>query len=309
MIDRVALLALFAWAILSPTTARAQAPGVPIYDEAHLKKSDTAAKKAAMELQKSGGLLSFEEVSKQLAKRGPCRLDLPPTGREPLPSRDLWKRARESHLRIGWIFKDHENPRWQVTFSGGYAITSDGAAVTCYHVVEPHASEMKEGWLIAATDDEKVYPVVEILAASHDTDTCILRLKADKLTALPLGIDVAPGDPVVCFSEPMGRRGYYSTSVVNRFVRRPAMPLKRKDPEPGTMPVFLEVGTDWAPGSSGAAVLDACGNAIGHVATIESVVDDQADVPQRRRSIFPGTVIIFRDAISARHVRELIREK
>jgi hypothetical protein len=33
----------------------------------------------------------------------------------------------------------------------------------------------------------------------------------------------------------------------------------------------MHVSTDWAPGSSGAPVLDACGNVVGHVAVISSL--------------------------------------
>ncbi len=286
----------------------AQAPGVPVYDETRLRLADAAAKKGAVALQKAGEMISLEKVAEQLSTRKTCQLKLPAPGREKLASRDLWNRARQSHLRVGWLFHDHEKPRWQLNLAGGYAITSDGAVATCYHVVEPHLSEMKDGWLVAATDDEKVYPVTEILAASHDMDTCILRVKADMLTALPLGADVFPGDAVVCFSEPMGRRGYYSTSIVNRFVQRPSTPLRRKDEPPLRLPVFMEVGNDWAPGSSGAAVLDLCGNAVGQVATIESIVDE-GDSTQKKKSLFPGTVIIFHDAICTRLVKELVKGK
>jgi len=304
--NRIALAAVIFCSSIRAISA--QAPGVPVYDETRLKRADAAAKKAAVELQKAGELLDWKKVAEQLDARKHCKLKLPPPEKEKLAPRDLWSRARESHLRIGWLFHDHEKPRWQVNLAGGYVITGDGAVATCYHVVEPHESEMKDGWLFAATDDDKVYPVTEILAASHDTDTCILRVKADKLTPLPLGTDVAPGDSVVCFSEPMGRRGFYSTSIVNRFVQRPVAPMRRRDVPPEKLPVFLEVGTDWAPGSSGAAVLDLCGNAIGQVATIESIVDE-GDPSPTRKSIFPGTVIVFHDAISARHVKELVREK
>ena len=302
--NRIALAAvIFCFSIRAIS---AQAPGVPVYDETRLKRVDAAAKKAAVELQKAGSLLAFDKVAEQLEARKHCKLKLPAPGKEKLAPRDLWNRARQSHLRIGWLFHDHEKPRWQINLAGGYVISGDGAVATCYHVVEPHESEMKDGWLIAATDDDKVYPVTEILAASHDTDTCILRVKADKLTALPLGTDVAPGDAVVCFSEPMGRRGFYSTSIVNRFVQRPVMPLRKRDTPPEQLPVFLEVGNDWAPGSSGAAVLDLCGNAVGQVATIESIVDE-GDPSQKKKSLFPGTVIVFHDAICARHVKELVK--
>ena len=293
---------------ITATRAFAQADGVPVYDETKPARADAAAKKAATELHKAGALTGFKTFAKQLEERKQCSLKLPTPGKEKLSSRELWDRARKSHLRVGWLFKDHEKPRWQISLSGGFAITTDGAVVTCYHVVEPHASEMKEGFLIAATDDERVFPVTEILAASRETDTCILRVKATDLTALPLNPEACPGDPVACFSDPMGRRGFYSISTVNRFVLHTVVPPKKKDSVPDVVPTFIEVGNDYAPGSSGAAVIDSFGNAVGHVSTIESLVDDQGDVSPKKRSLFPGTVIIFHDAISAKHVKELVKQ-
>ena len=288
----------------------AQAPGVPVYNELKLRKSDAAAKKAAVEIQKAGGLLGVDAVKEQLEKRKSCKLKLPAPHTTKLAPRDLWKRARESHLRVGWLFKDGEKQNWQITLSGGYVITEDGAVATCFHVVDPGGPEMKDAVLVAATDDDKVFPVTEILAASRDSDTCIIRVNSpDKLTPLPLSTDVVPGDAVYCFSEPMGRRGFFSSSIVNRFVQRPAFKLRKKDPVPETLPTYLEVGADWAPGSSGAAVLDEKGNAVGHVATVESMVDDQADLPKKQRSFIPGTVIVFHGAVGAQHVKELVKEK
>lgn len=95
---------------------------------------------------------------------------------------------------------------------------------------------------------------------------------------------------------------------MNRFVQRPIATVRKRDAQPEQLPVFLEVGTDWARGSSGAAVLDLCGNAVGHVATIESIVDE-GDPSQRKGGLLPGIVIVFHDAICARHVKELVREK
>jgi hypothetical protein len=68
----------------------------------------------------------------------------------------------------------------------------------------------------------------------------------------------------------------------------------------------VEVTTEYAMGSSGSAVLDVCGNVIGHVSEIESMVDDQSDLPAKSRNAAPGTVIIFHDIIGANNVRALI---
>ncbi len=286
----------------------AQAVNVPVYDESNPNETDEATKKAAVKLQAAGGLLAFEKVDEQLKERKQCSLKLPVAGKEKLAPRDLWNRARNSHLRVGWLYRDHEKPGWQINLAGGYVITEDGAVATCYHVVEPDKEEMKVGYLVAATDDDKVYAVTEILAASSDTDTCILRVKADKLTALPISTDVFPGDSVVCFSEPMGRRGYYSSGIVNRFLQGHESTGTKKETTPTTAAVYIQVDTNWAPGSSGAAVLDIFGNAVGHVSTIEAVMDEPEET-SKKESQPAGTLIIFHDALSAKHVKELVKEK
>jgi hypothetical protein len=46
---------------------------------------------------------------------------------------------------------------------------------------------MLEGYLIAATEDDQVLPVTEILAVNSGKDSAIVRVKSIYLTALPLG--------------------------------------------------------------------------------------------------------------------------
>jgi hypothetical protein len=70
--------------------------------------------------------------------------------------------------------------------------------------------------------------------------------------------------------------------------------------------MWVEVTNDWAMGSSGSAVLDGCGNVIGHVSEIAPVVDDQSDIPQKKRNLFPGTLIIFHQAIASCQVTALL---
>jgi hypothetical protein len=75
----------------------------------------------------------------------------------------------------------------------------------------------------------------------------------------------------------------------------------------------LNVSTDWAPGSSGAAVLDACGNAIGHVTSIMPMREGRTAIPVEgeegktvKRDRFQGaTLITLRDATPARAMRTL----
>ncbi len=292
---------------MSVGMANGQATGVPVYQEGSPTHADGLVRKAALELRKSNSLLKMETVMEQLTRTS-CQLTLPAVMSAPISSSQRWARARKAHFRIGWLFKAPHSTLWQVNLAGGYAISQDGAVATCFHVVQPTPHEMKEAYLIAADDDDKVFPVTEVLAASMQTDSCILRVKATDLTALPLAMEVHPGDAAYCFSDPMGHRGFYSEGIVNRFVQRFLLQPKKSEAKKAEAPTWLETSTDWAPGSSGAAVLDAFGNAIGHVSEIESVLEEQQETgkKQQERLMIPGTVIIFHEAISAKHVRALV---
>jgi len=298
------------------TLASAQAPDVPIYHEGKGTKPYAALKEPALALVKDGALLNGDQVAEQLSARKTCKLTLPKPNSKPLNSRALYTRARAAHLRVGWLFqekrpkpKEGKPPkRWNFNLSGGYVLTADGAAVTCHHVMEPPDTDAAGSYLVAADDDDHLYAVSEILADNPDTDTCIFRIKGENLTPLPLASDTTPGDKVACFSDPMNQRGYYSEGIVARFLTRPLASAPKGKQDPKTQPIWVEVSTDYAMGSSGSAVLDVFGNAVGHVSEIESMVDDQSDIPTKSRISAPGTVIIFHDLIGAANVQALINQ-
>lgn len=80
----------------------------------------------------------------------------------------------------------------------------------------------------------------------------------------------------------------------------------------------LNVSTDWAPGSSGSAVLDRCGNVIGHVSTISPLGEGPRSAPvppgkadgknAAKADRFGGaTLITLHEAAPARSVLSLAR--
>lgn len=296
---------------LVTTGALAQSSGVPVYQEGRGSKTQAAVTEGAKKLLEAKALLPMAAVLEQ-SKRTSCELVLPGAETKEMKGRERWQRARAAHVRVGFYFLCTKCDKWHLDLAGGYAITADGAVATCAHVITAPEG-MKEGYLIAATDDDVVMPVLEVLAVNAGKDSAIIRVKADKLTPLPLGTDVTPGDAVWCFSDPSGKRGYYSEGIVSRFVKRPF--LRKKEQTEGVevpRPVWLETTLDWAPGSSGSALVDACGNCVGHVSEIQAVLEDP---PVRTRgknataATALGTYIVFHHAIAAAEVRSLIRTK
>lgn len=308
------MMRILCFLLLTSIGAQAQGTGVPVYQEGRGAKSQAVLMEQAQKLMEAKALLPTAQREEQM-KRTACDLTLPPAETRVLTARELWQRARASHLRVGFYYLCTKCDKWHLNLAGGYALTADGAVATCAHVVLP-PEKMKEGYMIAATEDDKVLPVTEILAVNAGNDSAIIRVKAESLTPLPLSTDVMPGDPIWCFSDPYGKRGYYSEGIVSRFVKRPFMRKREQAALPAgatvPMPVWLETTLDWAPGSSGSALLDAQGNCVGHVSEIQAMLEDPPLRARNKEAAAPkaqGTYIVFHQGIAAAEVRSLARAK
>ncbi len=305
---RATLVAALAAAAASPL--RAQAPGVPIERGVALERDATLLEQAKA-LREAGRLLDGKRVAELLKAPRPDRVSLPAASDRPLAPRDIYTRARAGYARVGWNYRCAKCDNWHLNLAGGYAIAPGGVVATCYHVLEPDA-DRREQCLVAVEADGTVRAVTAVLAARQDLDAAIVRVEGDRLEPLALNDRAAPGDAAYLFSEPLRVRGYFSAGMVNRFFW-----LGKREGDPATLAgaarLRMNVSTDWAPGSSGAAVLDACGNAIGHVARIAPMneagnrtgkgagaktADDHAD---------DTTLITLHEAIPARGVLLLVR--
>lgn len=287
----LAVLLLITSACLCGNQLHAQAPGVKIVRDRG--EPFAALANEANARRTTNGLLSSAVVTSQLSRQS-TDIKLPRTADKKLSDREIAQRSRQAHVRVGWHFLCKKCDHWHQNLAGGYLITADGAVATCYHVVEPDKNQ-REGYLVAANSEGQLLPVTEILAADESADAAIIRVKLPAPVApLPLNSNVYPGDAAWCFSDPLGRSGYFSKGMVNRFYFQ-----KRK----GDEAVRLEVSTDWAPGSSGSAVLDECGNAIGHVSEIST-----GGMPRSRGTNQSTTsVIVFHSAIPAADVLALVK--
>ena len=282
-----------------------QAPDVPLYKQGRRETQydDTIAKESK-ELFAKTNAVRLAQVKEQL-KRPSCQVELPIPHTTKLSPREVYAAARESHLRVGWSYFCKTCDQWHVNLAGGYAINNAGAVATCYHVVSPQR-DVRDGCLVVADEDGKVFPVTEILAANRYSDACIVHVAGGNFKPLPLNTNVYPGDTAYCYSDPLDHRGYFSDGIVNRFYQFPGRRPFSAPPSAAFAPTRINVGTDWAPGSSGSAVLDQSGNAMGHVSTIGVLSDDE--VSDEGDTHQPGpTMIVFHEAVAARDVLKLIR--
>lgn len=267
-------IALLILACALPGSLFAQAPGVPIeHNESRVLDPRILAQADA--LKEQGKLvLSAGRAKEQLDMPAPAAVEFPKARTHPLSGREVARIAREGHVQFGWYYRCNHCDHWHVNLAGAYGVGKDAIA-TCYHCVDPGA-DMREGYLIAVDYTGKVLPVTAVLARSMALDGAILRVEGGKFAPLPLSDNAAPGDRAYCFSAPFGQAGYVSEGIVNRFFW--SGPAEKDGTAEQWDNLRVNVSTDWAPGSSGSAVLDQAGNVIGHVSTIQPLNEDPARV-------------------------------
>ena len=230
----------------------------------------------------------------------PGPIALPPASTIPLRGRQVAERANAAHVRIGWIYQCTKCSRWHTKLAGGYAIATDVVA-TAFHVASaPTTMKLGTGSPIIVLGETEVHPITAVLAADELTDAAIVRVSDCKLSPLPLSGDARVGDTAYCFSDPRGVRNFFSTGIVNRFFSRTDGPAG--DPRLER----VNISTDWAPGSSGSAVLDECGNAIGHVARIQPLSTGKSNSDGHDDN--PATVMTINEAVPAKNVLRLLEK-
>ncbi len=281
-------------------TAKAETPA-PV---APPRPADPAIAKAE-QLVKEGKLTGADEFAAQMKSPKHEKIDLVPVSTRPLRGHEIAERARTAHVRIGWFFRCTRCNNWHLNAAGGYAIAKDTVA-TAFHVLEQPANMRKgEGYPIAIRGDSEVLAVTTVLGADKEMDAAIVRVRATDLTPLALAAEPQIGDAAYCLSDPNNTRGYFSNGIINRFFS--------VNESANSDPRFqrVNVSTDWAPGSSGSAVLDECGNVIGHVARIQSISKTAQNPPppagaQPRPAESNPTYMNLHEAIPAKSVLTLI---
>jgi len=267
------LLALSCPAVI----AWAQAPDVPIESGIAISEDAEVLKRANV-LREAGKLLDQAKVAALLKAPQPMQITLPTPATKPLPAEKLYQRAREAFVRVGWLYQDADKEPWQLNVAGGYAIADGGIVATAAHVLEAQG-DVQRAFLLAMTADGIVLPVTSILAVDSELDAAIVRVEGFTGPALALNDNVSPGDSVCCFSDRREERGCYSTGIVSRFYWAEAEKGDLKTLR-GARNLRFDVTTNWGPGSSGSAVLDRAGNAIGHAGTVSGVqyeADEEVD--------------------------------
>ncbi|WP_294397446.1 redoxin domain-containing protein [Prosthecobacter sp.] len=250
------------------------------------------------------GLTSAEAFQALLDHPTAAAVKLEPPASAPLRGREIAKRAAEAHVRVGWVYQCTKCNRWHTNLAGGYAIAPD-VVVTARHVVAaPVAMKPGTGHPVVVRGESDVLNIEAVLLADETGDTAVIRVSAKDLKPLALSRDVQVGDTAYCFSDPRDVIGHFSSGLVNRL-HSPAIPGKPASP----FQQRIDVSADWAPGSSGSAILDEYGNVIGHVARIRPLYGASRLAEPAGRSSAAPTVMTLNEAVPASVVLSLIEKK
>lgn len=257
------------WAVAASGAAQSSGVAIELQSVEAANRSVIPVVEAA---RKSGQLPTDAVVKGWIAKPTPMSSSLPTPSVTPLKPSEVLARARKAMVRIGWHYLCKNCDNWHTSLAGGYAIAPDLIA-TCEHVIKPPDS-LREGVLVCVGHDGKLVPLLGVVGVHARLDAAVLRIGGSGLTPLPLQPDGAPGDSAFLYSDPINVRGYFSTGIINRYFWQGDRPGNLTTLE-GIASLRINLSTDWAPGSSGAPLLDAFGNVFGHVTTISPVSQGQ----------------------------------
>lgn len=256
-------------------------------DDNSLEQQITAT---AEEWIEKGKTAKMSELVSQLV-RSSCQLTLPPAKTGASSPEELYEKARKSVLIVSRIYRCERCGHWHDRSTSGFLITSTGAFVTNYHVVDAADNEA----MVAATWDGHVFPVSEVLAASKRDDVAILQLEVsvadDHFTPLSISPCSPVGSKVYVISHPIGRFYTLTAGIVSRLALMPTSNGRVSQ---------LFITADFAKGSSGAPVLNTEGQVVGIVAHTHSVYYT------RTREVQEDLQMVFKSCVPSESLLKLI---
>jgi len=243
-------------------------------------------------LRKEGKLVPLANLADKSASSEPIEF-LPPLTEKAAPA-DLAERLRQSVFAMGLYYRCHNCSEWHFSVGTGFATAKGGILSTCAHVIEFQPTEMREAFPIAIDSNGKVYPIVKILAYDPVADTALVKVDGANRPPLPVKGSARVGEPVYCLAHPNSHYFLFTTGVISRAVKVQAGDRTVRS---------YDVSCEYSPGSSGGAIVDACGNVVAQVNTIESQFLEGGEEGQKNPPL--ATVFNLRTANAASEILRL----
>ncbi len=237
---------------------------------------DEQATAAATALHGQGKLVSLAKLRAQL-DRTSTETALPEPRKDKLRPAEVYRLIRGSTVVVATFYHCTKCKKWHFDSASGF-VAADGVVSTSEHVVDFEDEEMKDGFLVVADVKGRVFPVTEVLASNADADTCLLRVAGLDLPPLPLSRTAQVGDPVFCLSHPDGNHWMFTAGMLSRFfINREAATDGDKPPAKTKVApsLYINITAEFSPGSSGAPIVDECGNVVGQVESITSSLEQE----------------------------------
>jgi len=209
-------------------------------------------------------ITAIETLTEQLKTRKTCNIDLNKTLTATPFNYDALK---HSVLGVGEVFTCNKCPEHHLITASAFVISEDGICVTNYHVFDMEADFKADILGIGIINYAgKVFKVKEILAASKENDVAIFRIdtKGKLMSALRIGQEQGAGEAINLISHPAHRFYTYTQGHIDR-----------KYIKPGSTKIRQSISAEFAKGSSGAPIMDNCGNVVGVVAGTQNIYYDQ----------------------------------
>lgn len=214
---------------------------------------------------------TVEALKHQLATRRGAGLGLP----RPAPTEvththaQIFRQCADSVVGFGHLYKCDSCDNWHANIAGGVMLTPDGIGVTNYHVLE----QEKAAIFGIITRDGRVFPVLEILAASKADDTAIFRVAGGAFATAVLSEGDEAGEPVTAITHPSGNFYMVTDGIVARNYLEPR---RGSAPRPR-----IAITADYAKGSSGCGIYNARGELAAIVTSTRSIYYDTKDGIER----------------------------
>jgi serine protease Do len=242
--------------------------------------------KQAEKFLEEGKATPMAQLIEQLSRKS-SSLKLPTAGKlKPLTPPEIFTRSRDAVLVVGSIYKCQKCTRWHSTAASGFFISSEGAFVTSYHVVD-HADHAA---MVVMTTKGDIYPVKEVLAANKQTDTAILKIDGAQFPYLPLAPEPPVGSSIYVISHPDQRFYTFTQGTISRYYM--SLPSQK-------LP-WMAITADFAKGSSGAPVLNDKGQVVG---IVNSTFSTYYNVEEGKKD---NLQMVFKNCIISKAVTELI---
>ena len=235
----------------------------PINDAALLKEFE---QKASAYYKEFGGL-DADTYKKQLSGKK-CDVEIMSVASTPVKGDAFYRQFKTGVLMIGKMYKCGHCPEDHISTASAFIISEDGICATNYHVFKSYDPSKPNDYItFFVMDAEKnMYPVIEVLAASKHDDLAIFKIntKGKRMPALSMGQEQGVGEPINLISHPDHRFYTYTQGHIDR-----------KYIKPGSTKIRQSISAEFAKGSSGAPIMDQCGNVVGVVAGTQNIYYDQ----------------------------------